>query len=327
MLQVDVLDVLDCKRGYLVAGGELAHELGVSRNAIWKTINTLRTKGHDIESVPNKGYVLTSESDGLSEHLIARQLRTNTIGRELRVLPSTSSTNAFVQSLPPQEAPHGLVVVADEQTDGRGRLGREFLSPAHEGIYLSILLKPQIALETLQLVTLLTAASVSKAISLVWSFTPEVKWVNDVLVNKKKICGILTETSLSSEMQLVDSVVVGIGINTGTVPKTLRSIATSTQQVTGKKGHRNDLIAAVLNEFEKRYTLLLEGNSDLILEEYKEYLGFIGKRVEVATPHTVYELTLSGIDNTGALVGTNSVGNEIHIRAGEIRLAGDTSYA
>lgn len=327
MLQTDVLNVLDTHRGNLVAGGELAHDLGVSRNAIWKTINTLRTKGHDIESIPNKGYVLNSESDGLSDDFISRKLNTEKIGRELRVLSSTSSTNLFTQGLPSQEAHDGLVVVADEQTRGRGRLGREFISPAREGIYLSILLKPHLAFDTLQLITLMTAISVSTAIESVWSFSPEVKWVNDVLVDKKKLCGILTEASVSSEMQLVDSVVVGIGINTGTIPEPLRSIATSTQQVAGKKGRRNDLIAAVLNEFEKRYCLLLEGSSGAILEEYKEHLSFVGKKVEVTTPQAVYELTISGIDNTGALVGIDSVGNEIHIRAGEIRLAGDKAHA
>lgn len=327
MLQVDVLKALEHKRGHLVAGGELAAELGVSRNAVWKAVKALRTKGNDIESVPNKGYVLSPESDGLSEELIAQSLKTETIGRTLRVLASTSSTNLFMRGLSPQEMTHGLVVVADEQTSGRGRMGREFVSPAHEGIYLSILLEPFIALETLQMITLLSAVSVSKAIEGVWSFSPQVKWVNDVLADEKKLCGILTEASVSTEMQVVDSIVVGIGINTGTVPESLRDIATSTQQIAGKKGRRNDLIAAVLNEFEKRYTLLLQGDTDALLEEYKEQVGFIGKKVEVVTAHTVYELTISGIDNTGALVGIDRSGNEVHIRAGEIRLVGDPSHA
>lgn len=327
MLQTDVLDVLDDNRGKLVAGGELAHKLGVSRNAIWKTIKTLRLMGNDIDSVPNKGYILAPESDGLSEALIGRKLKTKTIGRSIQIVPSASSTNLFVQGLAPQEATHGLVVVADEQTAGRGRMGRTFESPAHEGIYLSILLKPQLAFDTLQLVTLLSAVSVSKAIESVWSFTPEVKWVNDVLFGKKKLCGILTEASVSSEMQMVESIVVGIGINTGSVPDPLRRIATSTQQITGKKGRRNNLIAAVLNEFEARYDLLLKNGPEAILEEYTEHLSFVGKKVEVATPAATYELTISGIDDTGALVGIDAVGNEVHIRAGEIRLAGDNQHA
>lgn len=326
MLQTDVLSVLDDNRGNLVPGGELAHNLGVSRNAIWKAIKSLRLQGNDIDSVPNKGYILDPESDGLSKPLIERRLKTKTIGKSLQVLPSVTSTNLFVQGLPSDEATHGLVVVADGQIAGRGRMGREFLSPLHEGVYLSILLRPHMPFDTLQLITLLSAVSVAKAIESVWSFSPDVKWVNDVLVNKKKLCGILTEASVSSEMQLVDSIVVGIGINTGSVPESLRSIATSTQQVVGKKGQRNNLIAAVLNEFEARYDQLIDSGPQAILEEYRERLSFVGKRVEVVTPTVTYELIISGIDDTGSLIGVDSVGNEVHVRAGEIRLIGDGDH-
>ena len=319
MVHDAVLMTLDKKRGELITGGELSRTLNVSRNTVWKSISKLRADGHNIISHPNKGYSLDVASDGLSKVLIESQLNTMSIGRELLVLKTVDSTNNYLKTLPSKSAKHGMTVVANEQTGGRGRFdGREFSSLHNEGIYLSIILKPQLPIQTLQLLTFCAAVSVAKAIEEVCSLQPEIKWVNDILLRGKKVCGILSEVSLSAELQLVDYAVVGIGINTGDLPLALTDIATSISRESGKTGMRNTLIAATLNHFEEAYLMLERGEDKQLLKEYEAHLCLIGRQVKVSSCGECLDMTVKGIDQNGALVGVDTHGAEHHISAGEV---------
>lgn len=320
MLQENVLFYLEKNKGELVTGGEVAKSLGVSRNAVWKSINALREEGHLIHSHPNKGYVLDAKSDGLSREMILYRMKSKSIGTNLMILDTVDSTNLYLKSLPPGEAVHGMVVVANGQTGGRGRLNREFLSPAGEGIYMSILVKPDIPMSEIQLLTICSAVSVARALETDCNVTLGIKWVNDILINDKKLCGILTEASLSAEMQAVESVVIGIGINTGVIHKVLEEIATSIYQETGLLGIRNKLIPAVLSEFEKLYLELISGNKIDMLREYQNRLCILEERVEVIDSAGSFEIKVKGIDNTGALIGLDSKGHECRITAGEVKI-------
>lgn len=319
-----VLYCLEQNKGALVPGGKLAKELGISRNSVWKAINSLREQGHDIDSIPNKGYVLNKSSDGLSKEVISSLLQTEYIGHDLRILDCVDSTNEFLKSIPPDETTHGMVALANEQTAGKGRFGRGFVSPASNGVYLSILLKPQLSFDTIRLLTHGAALCVARSICSLYDIHPKIKWVNDILLDGKKLCGILTEVSLSAEYQTVESVVVGIGINTGSVPSEVETIATSLFEETGCTGFRNQLIAEILNEFEQKVQLIEGNDYRRILDEYQSYLGIIGKKVRISNDDTT-TLIIEGVDDQGALVGKDQKGLEHHIATDEVVLLHEQS--
>lgn len=320
MLQERVLSCLEQNRGKLVTGGGLARELGVSRTAVWKAIHALEAKGHEIESVAGSGYRLADESDGLSVKGITDLLTTKVFGRELELHQSLPSTNTYIKGLDTLALPEGFAVIADEQTAGRGRLGRTFYSPAREGVYLSVLLKPQLALEEVPLLTICAAVAVSRAIERVCGISPEVKWVNDIFYKGKKLCGILSEGFVSAELGQVESVVVGMGINTGDVDPAVAEIATSLAEAAGVRGIRNWLAAEMLNCFEEVYNSFTSGGRREILGEYSGRLFITGWRVEVVGAGVPYSATVLGIDDSGALLVKNASGQKKALRTGEIRL-------
>ena len=253
MLKDEVLQILERKKGKVVTGGQMANSLRVSRTAIWKAINVLQEDGNQIESVPNVGYRLLDEDDSLSKWAIDEKLMTTFTGRQLEILPVVNSTNQFLKELDTAQVDDGFVVIADEQEHGRGQRSRSFISGKGEGVYLSILLKADEQPKDLRLLTICTAVAVSKAIENICEINAEIKWVNDIFVKGKKICGILTEATLSAELQELERVIIGIGINTGKIPTELQDIATSIQKETGRLGLRNELAAEVLNQFEEVY--------------------------------------------------------------------------
>ena len=321
MLKNQVLYSLEQRKGNIVTGGQLASSLGVSRNAIWKAIRLLRDDGNEIVSVPNKGYILMDTNDTLFEKTIRDDLRTTFIGQKMKLLPVVHSTNQYLKELNTADAKNGYVVVANEQNSGRGRRGRTFLSPKGEGIYLSILLKLDKERQDVRLLTICAAVAVSRAIENKCGIPAEIKWVNDIFCKGKKVCGILTEAILSAELQELSTVIVGIGINTGSVPLEINDIATSIGEITGIRGIRNSLIAEVLNQFETVYLDYIgRGEKSDILKYYESRLFIIGTQVLVTSLEDSYVATVLGIDDMGALVVKDESGNIQNISTGEIKL-------
>ena len=278
MLKDEVLCILERKKGTVVTGGQMANSLKVSRTAIWKAINTLQAEGNKIESVPNVGYKLSSNDDCLSKWAIQSKLKTSFVGKQLEVLPIVNSTNQYLKELEESKAIDGLVAIADGQERGRGRRSKSFVSEKGEGIYLSILLEFDGKQKDVLLLTICAAVAVAKAIENICEIDTGIKWVNDVFVGDKKICGILTEATLSAELQELERVVIGIGINTGEIPSELEQIATSTQKETGKRGLRNELVAEVLNQFEDVYLdCVKRDKEDEVIDYYDNKLFVRGE--------------------------------------------------
>ncbi|GHU79123.1 bifunctional ligase/repressor BirA [Clostridia bacterium] len=321
MLSERVLYLLEQNRGKLVTGGELAKQLDVSRTAIWKAVRALREDGSEIEALPNSGYRLLPESDGLSGQSIHDMLATENFGRSMELLESVASTNQYLKGLDTASLGEGYTVVADGQTSGRGRLGRPFYSPAREGVYLSVLLKPAIPLAETAFLTICAAVAVCRAVEAVCGVKTGIKWVNDIYVAGKKLCGILTEAFISAEMQSVDYAVAGIGINTGDIPAEVEDTATSIYAAAGVRGIRNRLIAQLLNQFEGVYTdYTVRGKKREILEEYAGRLFIIGREVEVSAPGGVCTATVLGVNDSGGLMVKRRDGEIIHLGAGEIKI-------
>lgn len=207
-----VLAALEQARGERLSGGRLAETLGVSRAAVHKAISMLRADGLAIDGVPGEGYRLACDDDSLTAAGVEALLQTRCIGREIVVVPSLTSTNTVMKEQY-LDRPHGFVLAAEEQTGGRGRLGRTFVSPSGTGVYFTILLHPALPLTHIQYATLAAAVAVTRAVSDTAGFTPEIKWVNDVLMQGKKLNGTLTEAVIEGESGTVSSLIVGIGIN------------------------------------------------------------------------------------------------------------------
>lgn len=318
MLQEKLLAMLEQSRGTVLSGGELARTLGVSRTAVWKAVHTLQEAGHAIQSIQGSGYRLEDDSNGISVPGIRKHLRTCIFGNTIEVHRTLGSTNQYLkeQGASLQE---GHVVIADMQTAGRGRMGRSFVSPQKEGVYISILLRPSLPATETSFLTICAAVAVCRALHEVCGFKADIKWVNDIFHKEKKLCGILTEAFITAEMQSVDYAIVGIGINTGTVAPEVAGIATSVHEITGQRGIRNRLAAALLLHFENIYLALLQGSKKEILAEYQSSLFIIGRVVEVVQPRETYLATVLGIDQDGALL-VHAEGEAKRLQSGEVHL-------
>ena len=317
-----MLYALEQQKGEVVAGGSLAKDLGVSRTSVWKAIHSLQEEGNEIETVPNTGYKLLPTNDTLVKQAILDRLATTFIGKEMTILPFVNSTNQYLKEADKDELQSGHVVIADEQMSGRGRRGRTFVSAKGEGVYFSILLKLSGQDHDLRLLTVCAAVAVAKAIENICDTKAAIKWVNDIFLGGKKVCGILTEATLSAELQELDTIILGIGINTGEIPEEIKDIATSLQQESSIYGIRNTLVAEVLNQFEKVYLDYTErGKKKGILRDYEERLFIKGKQIFVINSKGDYPVIVQGIDDTGGLIVRTEKGNVEHITSGEIRLS------
>ncbi len=301
-----------------ISGEQLARELEVSRNAVWKAIKRLQEEGYTIESSVKKGYKLMDDLDIISEPSIKQHLRGSYIPSSIEIHKEITSTNARAKDLAEAGAPHGTVVIADSQSMGRGRLGRSFFSPSGTGVYMSIVLRPELTSEEAPQLTSLAAVAVSEAIELVAQVNVKIKWVNDIFLNKKKICGILTEASLDFESGGINYIILGIGINVGSTdfPEELSEIATSIENETPSKISRNQLIAEILNSLDR---LLPEIKSGRYLEEVRSRSLVIGQEITVIKGSESYRAKALAIDNKGALIIEGPKGIEA-LSSGEISI-------
>lgn len=298
-----------------ISGEKLARRIGVSRAAVWKAVDALRHDGHDIQAGSNRGYRLSGERDIVSEAGIRAALKTGRIGARLEVHPVIDSTNSRARALAQDGAPEGTVVIARGQTGGRGRLGRSFHSPADSGIYMSVILRPQVTAERAVLITALCAAAVAKAIENLSGASCGIKWVNDIFIGGKKACGILCEAEAELESGRLKWVVAGIGINVSRAefPQELKDIATSIANETGREIPKNLLIAEICRQLETR----LDGGGEFI----DEYIGrsiAVGRRVTVACGDGTYEALVTGVTRDCALELSTAYGPRT-LKSSEIR--------
>jgi len=278
-----VLALLRERPDAFVSGASLAEQLGVSRTAVWKAIRLLKADGWDIEAVTNQGYRLLSGSDVLSTEGIRRHLRHPDIRPQ--VFPVLSSTNTVLKTMAAEDAPAGTAVLAAEQTAGRGRLGRSFFSPPAGGLYLSLLLRPDLSPADAPRLTSCAAVAVAEAVEELSGRSTGIKWVNDVYMDRRKICGILTEAGMDLETSRVSYVVVGIGINLrtpeGGFPEEIRNIAGAAFDGLSVPDLRNRLAALVLD---KLTDYASDPFSDTLFESYQARSLVPGRRITVLAP-------------------------------------------
>lgn len=309
-----------------VSGQELCEHFGVSRTAIWKAIKQLEKEGYQIEAVNNKGYLLQENDDMMSGMEIARHMETTSMGKNLFFHKETGSTNVDVKQLAEEGAREGTLVVADRQNAGRGRRGRAWISPAGESIYMSLLLRPRCTPDKASGITLVMALAVLEAVQELTGDIVGIKWPNDIVINKKKMCGILTE--MSTDMESIHYVVPGVGINVNQTSFTedIKDTATSIFLETGKKANRSRLVARVMYYFEKNYEIFQKTwDMSGLLEKYNGFLLNRGQQVRVLDPKGEYEGVAQGINEKGELL-VEKDGELIAVYAGEVSVRGIYGY-
>ena len=284
MTKEELLTLLEGAQGP-VSGSEMSRRLGVTRAAVWKGVEALRKQGYVIESAPNRGYLLTGGPDRLRPGALAGA--GSTVGAALECLDTVDSTNTYLKSRAAQGAPHGLVVTAEEQTGGRGRLGRSFQSHRGRGLYLSALLRPDVPPARAVGMTAWVAVAVCRAIEGLTGLCPTIKWTNDILLEGKKLCGILTEMGVEGESGALQYVIPGIGINVSQRPEDfspeVAAIATSLAQHMPAPPSRVAMARALIGELD-RMMADFPGRKADYLEEYRRRCVTTGHRVRVLSP-------------------------------------------
>lgn len=317
-----ILKLLREKAPEPVSGEELAKKLGISRTAIWKHIQVLKEEGYGIEAFTKKGYVLTSVPDKLLPSEIGEKLHTRFLGRHICYEESVVSSNEVLKKLAEQGAADGTVCVAEEQTGGKGRLRRGWFSPKGKGLWFSVLLKPTFLPQEAPKMTLLAAVAVVRAIREVCGVEAQIKWPNDVLLDGKKLVGILTE--MSAEFGHINYLVCGTGINVCVpkemVPEDLRASAVSIADVTGGKVDRVALLAKVLDYMELYYDEACKNGFGAIFDQWRKYSITLGKQVKVIAPDKTYVGTAMDIDDTGALQVRKEDGTVETVLAGDVSI-------
>ena len=268
-LDVQILTALRTAADGAVSGAELSQRLRVSRAAIWARIEDLRSLGYDIEASPHRGYRLVSAPDMLhADDLLSRLGRTRAIGRDIRVFRETTSTNDVIEKLARDGVKEGVVVFAEAQTQGRGRLGRKWMSPARRGLWFSVLLRPDLRPQEATRLTVASATALRRAIESQTGLKPEIKWPNDILIHGRKVAGILTE--LSAELDHVKYLILGIGVdvnlNPGDLFPELRKQATSLKLELGHTVSRPELAVAILRELDRDYARVAAGQFAALAE-------------------------------------------------------------
>ena len=320
-VKTQLLKLLDNSREVYISGSSLASELSVSRNAVWKAVESLRADGYEILAITNKGYRLADRGDILSDVSIAAHIKTEGVFR-FDIRKSVTSTNTVLRELAVKGAPEGTVVVAEEQTAGKGRMGRSFHSPAGHGVYFSLLLRPGAKTNEATLITAAAAVATAQAIEEVVGVHVGIKWVNDLYSDEKKVCGILTEATFDMESGLMESAVLGIGVNVTTpengYPEGIEVIAAAlTNRQTCKDGVRCRLIAATLDNFWEFYNKL---SARMFLDEYRARSILLGRDIYVLSQEDKQAARVLEIDKECRLVVRFENGEVATIGSGEVSI-------
>ncbi len=316
-----VLSLLRAQSGAWVSGQELGEQLGMTRSALWKHVVALRRRGHQISATRGKGYCYDAGPDRLETEEIQAGLGTESLGRTRVVhFDETDSTQSRARELAAAGAPHGTLVVAEGQTGGRGRKGRTWFSPAREGIYASLVLRPPLTPTQAPRITLLSAVAVADALIQASGLQIHIKWPNDLLVGERKLAGILTE--MSAEMDSVAFAIVGLGLNVNTArfPTDLRGRATSLLLESGQPHSRVALLQRVLEQYERWYTVFLEQGFPPVARRWRELSRMLGRTITVDSGGQRQTAVARDIDEDGRLIIERSDGRSERLFAGDIRL-------
>lgn len=314
-----LLGLLESNKGTYFSGEEIARTLCVSRAAVWKAVKALRQEGYAIDAATNRGYCLSEKTDILSPQGIRKYLKPVYQAIELTVLPAAASTNALIREKANQGFPEGYTVISNEQTEGRGRYGRTFYSPGGTGIYMSILLRPvHYSAQQAVRLTAVAAVAMCEAIEAVSGETAQIKWVNDIFVRGKKVCGILTEAAFGLESGALEYAVLGVGVNVYPpregFPKELEAIAGPVFDSARDDG-KNRLAGEFLNRFMDCYTA--PGQTDYI-EKYRSRSLVIGKEITVFAGSQARSAHACGIDDACRLLVRYDNGETASLSYGEI---------
>ncbi len=306
-----------------VSGAQLAEHLAISRAAIWARMDDLRAAGYDIAASPHFGYKLVGSPDALhADDLLARLNKTKIIGRDIRVFEETSSTNDVAEKLARDGVKEGVVVFAESQTKGRGRLGRKWLSPTHQGLWFSVLLRPNFRPQETTQLTVISATALRRAIKTVCGLAADIKWPNDILIGGKKVAGILTE--MSAEVDRVRHVILGIGVDVNQdvaeFPAELRKIATSLKIEAGEEITRAELATEILRELDFDYARVCAGKFSAVADEWEAACVTIGKNVTVHCGDRKFRGYAEALDDDGALLVRTEHGHLERVIGGDVML-------
>ncbi|MFC5467734.1 biotin--[acetyl-CoA-carboxylase] ligase [Cohnella suwonensis] len=303
MGNVSLIGLLEAEEGRYVSGEEISRKLNVSRTAIWKQVRKLEADGYEIEAVPRLGYRLTGKPSRLTVRELLPKLNTKRFGKQLKLLDVVPSTQDELRNMAEDGAEEGTLVIAEQQTSGRGRMGRHWVSPSGKGVWMSLLLRPPVPLPLTPQLTLLAAVALSRAISRLVKVEIGIKWPNDLLVGGKKISGILLESAAEDER--LRYVVVGMGISANLDPEDypddLLAKAVSLKMASGSEVDRGELIASILSEFEGLYDLYLEQGFEPIRSLWEAHAVTLGRTTVLHTPQGAIEGIPRELDAMGGL--------------------------
>jgi BirA family biotin operon repressor/biotin-[acetyl-CoA-carboxylase] ligase len=325
MLTVDaqILSALRKAGTGCVSGADLSQKLGISRAAIWARIEDLRKLGYDISASPHQGYQLLGVPDRLNaDDLLALVAGNQVVGRDIRVFEETSSTNDVVEKLARDGVKEGAVVFAEAQSKGRGRLGRRWLSPPRQGLWFSVLLRPSLPPQAATQLTVASATALCRAIREQTPLKPEIKWPNDILIDGRKVAGVLTE--MGAELDHIKHLTLGIGVDVNLAaadfPPELRKIATSLRCECGQPIHRIDLAAAILRQLDVDYGRIRAGQFEAIADEWEAQCTTIGRRVTIQMGARRLKGQAESLDDDGALLLRTEHGHLERIIGGDVSI-------
>jgi BirA family transcriptional regulator, biotin operon repressor / biotin---[acetyl-CoA-carboxylase] ligase len=303
------------------SGSELSRQLDMTRAGVWAHIEALRALGYDIEASPHLGYRLLAAPDALhADDLSARLGKVRVVGREIHVFQETTSTNDVAARLARGGAEEGVVVFAESQTKGRGRMGRAWVSPAGKGLWFTVLLRPDFPPQGTTQLTVAAATALARAVTLQTGIVPEIKWPNDILIRGRKIAGILTE--MRAELDRVQEVLLGIGMDVnleaGDFADGLRRTATSLRLETGQKVNRAELAVVILRELDHDYHMVMAGHFDKLAEQWEERCSTLGCQVSIRLGDRVIRGRAESLDNDGALLVRGQHGHLERIGGGDV---------
>lgn len=325
-MKEEILRLLRSADGY-ISGQELCNRFGVSRTAVWKAINQLKEAGYEIEAQQNKGYRLMAAPDLMTEAEIKSLMHTDWVAKEVLYFDTIDSTNTKAQELAEKGYSSGTLVVADKQESGKGRRGRSWVSPSGTGIFMTLMIKPDINPNNASMLTLVAALAVAKAITSVTGEEAMIKWPNDIVVNGKKVCGILTE--MNAQFDYINHIVVGIGINVHneSFPEEISQMASSLMiEAGGKRFHRAQIIAETMSYFEQYYdTFLKTQDLSALVREYDKLLVNRNKSVRVLDPKEPFDGKAMGITPKGELIVDTWESRKL-VSSGEVSVRGIYGY-
>ncbi|HEY4537033.1 MAG TPA: biotin--[acetyl-CoA-carboxylase] ligase [Erysipelothrix sp.] len=320
-MEKTVLSILESNQGQYISGQKIGEALHMTRANVWKEIEKLRKEGYHIDSIRNKGYCLLSRNNNLSRSMIRSYLNENTVS-DIEILDAIDSTNNYAKKIAQDESIDNYCIITDHQTKGRGRRGRSFYSPDKNGIYLSLILRPQLKVEDAQLITIIAALAVVDAIESCYGIQTDIKWLNDIYLDQKKLAGILTEGEIILENTSYRYLVVGIGINIfydNNLPEALKDIYTALEVAVGQDLDRDYLAGEIINHFYAYYRKL-ETDKEAIINQYKTYCFILGQEISIKGKDGKY--IARDIDSRGHLIVEDKTGTLQALNSGEISIGG-----